>query len=198
MREVAIIKTPLPRLVVTGSSRGGLSALSKLLQALPATLNAAVVVVQHLSPQFESRLEQILQKQTLLRVHTATDGRQLEVGHVYVAPPNFHVTVSRFGRIRLDQRPPINHTRPAVDRLFESAAQNFGAKAIAVVLTGSGRDGADGAALIDAAGGTVFVQDEASAEDNGMISATIATGCVVQALSINEIAQHITRIATQA
>jgi two-component system chemotaxis response regulator CheB len=178
----------LPELVVIGCSRGGLSALTEVLGALPANFPAAVLVVQHLSAESESRLAEILDQRTPLQVREAQHGRKIETGVVYIAPPDQHLTLNRFGRIQLDRSHEVNFSRPAVDRLFQSAAAHFGEHAVAVLLSGFGKDGAAGATAIQEQGGVVIVQSEASSTDFGMPSAAIASGSVRHVLSAPEIA----------
>ena len=179
--------SPLPELVVIGCSRGGLSALTKVLSALPADFPAAVLVVQHLSADFESRLAEILGQRTSLKVQQARHGVRVERGVVYIAPPDQHLTLSRFGRIQLDRGREVNFSRPAVDSLFRSAATHFGEHVTAVLLSGFGHDGAAGAAAIHKAGGVVIVESEASARDFGMASAAIETGSVSHIMAANQI-----------
>ena len=178
----------LPELVVIGCSRGGLSALTELLGALPASFPAAVLVVQHLSAGVESRLAEILNTRTSLRVQQARHGVRVEAGVVYMAPPDQHLTLNRFGRIQLDRKSEVNFSRPAVDRLFVSVANHFAHHATAVLLSGFGSDGAAGAMAIHQHGGVVIVQSEASATDFGMPKSAIATGSVKHVLPPVEIA----------
>jgi two-component system, chemotaxis family, protein-glutamate methylesterase/glutaminase len=186
------------KIIVIGCSRGGLSALTEVLQGLPVDLPAAIVVVQHLSPTHESRLADILNERVRLPVHTAAQGKRLEPGHVYVAPENQHITINEHGRIRLDGSARVNFSRPAVDRLFDSVATSFGERAIAVILTGWGKDGAVGAAAITRCGGVVIVQDEESSQDFGMARATIAGGGKTTVLPLPEIAGHLITLAATA
>lgn len=181
----------MPDLVVIGCSRGGLAALTEVLGALPASFPAAVLVVQHLAPGFESRLAEILDKRTLMQVKPARRGVKVEAGVVYVAPADQHLTLNRFGRIQLDRTAKVNFSRPAVDPLFRSAATHFGARATAVLLSGFGRDGAAGASAIYESGGVVIVESEASARDFGMPSAAIATGAVQRVMSAHEISSYL-------
>jgi two-component system chemotaxis response regulator CheB len=181
----------LPELVVIGCSRGGLSALTEVLSALPANFPAAVLVVQHLAADFESRLAEILDKRTSLAVQQAQHGVRIQPGVVYIAPPDQHLTLNRFGRIQLDRSHEVNFSRPAVDTLFRSAATHFGEHVTAVLLSGFGKDGAAGAAAVHEAGGVVIVESEASARDFGMASAAIDTGSVNHIMAANQIPAYL-------
>jgi two-component system, chemotaxis family, protein-glutamate methylesterase/glutaminase len=183
--------SPLPELVVIGCSRGGLAALTEVLSALPANFPAAVLVVQHLAADFESRLAEVLDQRTSLGVQQAQHGVRIEPGVVYVAPPDQHLTLSRFGRIQLDRTREVNFSRPAVDTLFRSAAEHFGKHVIAILLSGFGKDGAAGAAAVSEAGGVVIVESEASARDFGMASAAIETGSVSHIMAAKQIPSYL-------
>lgn len=170
------------------TSAGGLSALTRLLSALPPTLDAAIIVVQHLDPARPSHLADILGRRTDLPVKQAASNDRLHVGAVLIAPPGAHILVDREGAVSLSQRPPVHFVRPAADRLFESIAGSFGARAVAVVLTGTGHDGATGAQAVKQAGGKVIVQDESTSEFFGMPKSAIEAGQVDLILPLDEIA----------
>jgi two-component system chemotaxis response regulator CheB len=170
------------------TSAGGLSALSRLLSALPPTLDAAIVIVQHLDPARPSHLADILGRRTPLPVKQADSEDRLHAGAVLIAPPGAHMLVDPEGTISLSHRPPVHFVRPAADRLFESIAGSFGARAVAVVLTGTGHDGAIGAQVVKRAGGKVIVQDESTSEFFGMPKSAIDAGQVDLILPLDEIA----------
>lgn len=175
------------RVVAVVSSAGGIAALGKLLCELPGDLPAAVLVVQHLLASRPSHLAEILGWHTPLTVEEARSGRSPRNGTVYVAPPDAHLIVGADRRLRLSQLPPVHFCRPSGDRLFESLATSFGPQAIAVVLTGTGRDGAAGAQLLRQHGGTVIVQDPPTAEFLGMPQAALDAGAVDRVLPLEEI-----------
>ena len=177
------------------TSAGGLSALSRLLSALPATLDAAILVVQHLDPARPSHLADILGRRTALRVKQAASEDRLSPGAVFIAPPGSHVLVDPQGTISLSHRPPVHFVRPAADRLFESIAGSFGPGAVAVVLTGTGHDGATGAQAVKRAGGRVIVQDESTSEFFGMPKSAIDAGQVDLILPLDEIAPALVALA---
>jgi two-component system chemotaxis response regulator CheB len=170
------------------SSAGGLNAVSQILSSLPSSFPAAILVVQHTIPTSRSHLVEILGRRTSMVVRQAGNGDHIELGVVYVAPPNSHLTVDRDGTIGLSQLPPVHFVRPSADLLFESLATNFRARAIGVVLTGMGNDGTDGAQAIKLCGGTVLVQDQSSSEFFGMPGAAIKAGLVEHVLPLAQIA----------
>ena len=183
-------------LVVIGASAGGIEALSKVLQGLPRSFPAAVVVVQHRLPNKESILATILGRQTILPVVEARDGEALEAGTVYIARPDQHLTVTSSGRFAYHDGQRIRHVLSSANPLFASAANTFGAQAIGVVLTGSGADGTDGVQAIKGRGGIVIAQDRATSERFEMPGSAIASGAVDQVLPLEDIAPALVRAAT--
>ncbi|HSU76480.1 MAG TPA: chemotaxis protein CheB, partial [Burkholderiales bacterium] len=128
--------------VALAASAGGLNALTHVLAMLPADFPAALVVVQHLDPRHRSLMAEILSKRTAIPVKEAQEGDRLRPGLAYIAPPNRHLLVNPDGRISLTQTELVHFVRPSADLLFESTAASFKERAIAVVLSGSGSDGA--------------------------------------------------------
>ena len=182
-------ETPLTLPIIgIAASAGGLHALSTVLGALPAGLNAAILVVQHLSPSYRSHLAHILSGRTALEVREAADHDRLRQGVVLTAPPGAHLLVDRTGLVSFSRGPLVNWVRPSADSLFESLAESFGARTIAVILSGTGRDGARGAQVVKRAGGVLIVQDEATSEFFGMPGAAINAGDVDQILRLEGIA----------
>lgn len=149
--------------VVIGTSAGGLKALSTVLAALPADLGAAVFVVQHLAPDFESLLPKLLGDVCDLPVRSAADGEPVVPGHVYVAVPDHHLLL-RGERIGVQRGPQENRFRPSIDALFRSAARSYGSRVIGIVLTGSLDDGTVGLQAIKKRGGITMVQDPEEAD----------------------------------
>jgi two-component system chemotaxis response regulator CheB len=174
-------------IVALAASAGGLTALSRVLAALPADFPAVIVVVQHLDPRHRSVMADILSRRTPLRVKQAEEGEQVSPATVYIAPPNRHLLVNSDGTLSLTQSERVHFLRPSADLLFESVAASYRERAIAVVLTGTGSDGAMGVQAIKKMGGTVIAQDEASAEFFGMPSAAIHSGSVDFVLPLEEI-----------
>jgi two-component system, chemotaxis family, protein-glutamate methylesterase/glutaminase len=175
-------------IVALAASAGGLTALSRVLAALPDGFPATLVVVQHLDPRHRSLMADILSRRTPLRVKQAEEGERVGQATVYIAPPNRHLLVNPDGTLSLTQSQLVHFLRPSADLLFESVAASYGERAIAVVLTGTGSDGAMGVKAIKKMGGTVIAQDEATAEFFGMPNAAIQSGSVDFVLPLEEIA----------
>jgi two-component system chemotaxis response regulator CheB len=184
------------RVIAIAASAGGLRAYSTVLSALPRDFPAAVAAVQHLDRRHPSLMAQILARRTPLRVRQAASGDQLSPGTIYLAPPDQHLLVTAEGSLLLSHTEPVHFLRPSADLLFESVAESIGERAIAVVLTGTGRDGARGAAAIKRKGGIVLVQESASAEFPGMPDAAIATGSADLILPLAQIAPALVRLVT--
>src|SRR5256712_10962350 len=173
--------------VPIAASAGGLNALTRILSTLPATFDAGIVVVQHLDPRHRSLMAEIIGRRSSLPVRQAVAGSHIKAGHVYLAPPDRHLLINRDGSVSLTQTELVNFVRPSADLLFESVAASYGERAIAVVLTGSGRDGSIGVTAIKQRGGTVIAQDEDTSEFFSMPSAAIRTGVVDFVLPLDEI-----------
>ena len=182
--------------VAIATSAGGLRALTEVLSALPAGFPVAVVVVQHLDPRHRSLMAAILSRRTALPVRQAEDGMKLGPGTVLIAPPNKHLLVNQDGTVSLTHSELVHFVRPSADLLFESVAGSYKERAIAVVLTGTGSDGAMGVRAIKKMGGTIIVQDEGSSEFFGMPGAAIQTGCVDFVLPLGEIAGAVVTLVS--
>jgi two-component system chemotaxis response regulator CheB len=181
---------PRFHMVVMAASAGGLSALGVVLAALPADFPVPIAVVQHLDPDRHSLLADILGRRTPLVVKEAAADDVFTKGVVYVAPPGHHLLVAagRVAALTLTAR--VHYVRPSADRLFESAATCCG-PAIAVVLTGTGTDGAAGVTAIKAAGGVTIVQNLATSAFAGMPQAAMDTGAVDFVLPLDDIAPRL-------
>ncbi|HEU0264573.1 MAG TPA: chemotaxis response regulator protein-glutamate methylesterase, partial [Geobacterales bacterium] len=165
------IQPKVSELLLIGTSTGGPSALQEILGKLPASFPLPILVVQHMPVGFTRALAERLDRLSQLEVAEATDGETLQPGHAYIAKAGFHLLVQRQGgklRLKLDQEPEDTLHRPSVDLLFASAAEAVGERVFAVVLTGMGRDGAEGARAIKGAGGRIIVESEESAIVFGM------------------------------
>lgn len=182
--------------VLIGVSTGGPNALVELLPMLSGDLRVPILIVQHMPPMFTKLLAERLDARCRLRVREAVVGDRPQPGQVFVAPGDHHMTVERdlHGMVlALDQGPPENSCRPAVDVLFRSAAASYGAGCLAVVLTGMGQDGLRGGEAIVAAGGTMLVQDEASSVVWGMPGFVARAGLASEVLPLSQIAGAIER-----
>jgi two-component system, chemotaxis family, protein-glutamate methylesterase/glutaminase len=196
-----VVKVRLPanariEIVAIGTSTGGPNALAEVLPRLPGDFPVPIVVVQHMPPIFTRLLADRLARHSAISVEEGSTGAVLSPGHAWIAPGNFHMKVSRLGakwRLDLNQEPPENSCRPAVDVLFRSAAATCGANVLAVVMTGMGSDGVLGAQDIRDAGGTVIIQDEASSVVWGMPGLVHAAGLEEAAYPLDQLADQITR-----
>lgn len=187
MSEPSRARDPF-EVVALAASAGGLQALSTVLAALPTGFRAAIVLVQHLDPHHRSLMAHILGQRTALDVHQAAHGDRLRPGGVWIAPPDHHLLVNGDGSISLTQTELVHFVRPSADLLFKSMAAGFRERSIAVVLTGTGSDGAMGVRAVREVGGKVIAQDEATSDSFGMPAAAIATGCVDFVLPLDEVA----------
>jgi two-component system chemotaxis response regulator CheB len=177
-----------------GCSTGGPDALSKVLQAIPATLPVPVVVVQHMPPVFTKMFAERLNRTCVLEVLEAAGDEQVRPGTVYIAPGDHHLEVVRSGTsvvTKLNGGPPENFCRPAVDVLFRSVAKIYGGKVLATILTGMGQDGKRGAEVLRAAGAEIVAQDESTSVVWGMPGAVTQAGLADVVLPLPDIAGHL-------
>ncbi len=177
--------------VVIGCSAGGLAALRILLEAFPAGLGAAVIVVAHSAPDGPSLLPQLLAACCALPVSLAVEREFAAPGHVHIAPANYHLLIEadRSFALSVDQR--VCFVRPAVDVLFCAAAEVYRERLLGVILTGANSDGAQGLQAVKAAGGLTLVQDPATAYAGAMPRAAIATGAADRVLPLEDLAGAI-------
>lgn len=183
-----------PRVLLVGSSTGGPDALATVLAGLPADLRVPVLVVQHMPPVFTTMLAQRLDRISALTVREAVDGDVPRAGEVLLAPGDFHLRLVSAGggaKVRLDQGPQENFCRPAVDVLFRSAAEVYGGRAIATVLTGMGHDGLEGVRALAGHGARVLVQDEATSVVWGMPGAVALAGLADETLPLPELPRRL-------
>ncbi len=191
------------QVVCIAASTGGPAALARVLPRLPRFERTAVVIVQHMPPGFTASLAARLHGASRLSVHEAVQGEPLLAGHAYVAPGSLHVRIAgsrQSPTLALDSGPSIWGVRPAADPLFTSAAALFGAAAVGVVMTGMGRDGADGLAAVRQAGGTGIVQHRNSAVIPGMPDAALRIAGADRVAMLDDIADAIVSMvwATEA
>jgi two-component system chemotaxis response regulator CheB len=177
---------PRPSLVVVGASAGGIEALTELVRGLPGDFPAPIAVVLHLPTGGTSVLPSILDRATALSAVAATEGAELQGGHIYVAPTDCHLVVNR-GELALSRGPRENGHRPSIDALFRTAATSYGPQVIGVVLSGTLDDGAAGLAVIKQQGGVAVVQDPQDALYDGMPQAAIDRTDVDHVLAVRDI-----------
>ena len=178
--------------VVIGTSWGGTNALRVLLPALPGDFRAVLALVLHRGRDSDETLIDFLQRNCRLPVREAQDKTLITPGHVYVAPADYHLLVEG-NHFALSTEAAVTYARPSIDVLFESAAEAWGKAAIGVILTGAGRDGAQGLAAIKRYGGLTVVQAPATAERSDMPNAALATGMVDEVLPLDEIAPFLVK-----
>ena len=182
--------------VAIGVSTGGPNALAELIPALPASFPVPVVIVQHMPPLFTKLLAERLAGKSAVGVREGSAGDPLAAGKVIIAPGNYHMIVERSTagtKVRLNQDPPENSCRPAVDVLFRSVSEIYGSGVLAVVMTGMGQDGLHGCEAVRARGGRVLAQDEKSSVVWGMPGFVAEAGLADEILPLNELATAIMR-----
>ena len=184
-------------IIVIGASAGGVEALGRLVQTLPGDLPAALFVVIHIPSYATSLLPEILSRQGKLPASQARDGEPIEKSHIYVAPPDFHMLL-RSGQIQLVRGPRENHSRPAIDPLFRSAARAYGRHVIGVVLTGQLYDGSAGLLAVRNAGGLAVVQDPADAPAEAMPQTALSIAGADYVLPLAQIGQTLVALVNES
>jgi two-component system response regulator WspF len=187
---------PLPALhglIVLGASTGGPHALVEVLSGLPATLDAGIIIVQHLDSSFSQGLGRWLSEQTGRRVTLITEGKVPRPGEVLLAGTNDHVILSEYRRLNYSIEPTMNHCRPSVDVFFESLARNWPMPGVAVLLTGAGRDGAKGLLKLRSHGWWTIAQEASSSVAGEMPRFAAEIGAAQEILPLSRIADAITR-----
>ena len=183
-------------ILAIGTSTGGPNALAEFLPGIPGNFPVPIVIVQHMPPLFTRLLAARLNARCALTVQEGASGESLQPGQAWIAPGDYHMAVQRQGtsvKLAMNQGPPENSCRPAVDPLFRSVARTYGANVLAVVLTGMGSDGVVGAQHIREKGGQVLVQDEASSVVWGMPGQVTAAGLADGTYSLNQMASEVVR-----
>ena len=187
-----------PRILAIGSSTGGPQALQVVMKVIGTAIqDVPVVITQHMPPTFTAILAEHVGKAALRPAAEGKDGDVLKPGHIYVAPGGKHMVLEKDGgavKIRLNDNPPVNFCKPAVDPLFDSVAKIYGSATLGLILTGMGHDGADGVRTIAAGGGSIITQDEASSVVWGMPGAAAQTGMCSDVLPLSEIGPKISRV----
>lgn len=196
--ELRAMPSAPPRVLLIGSSTGGPQALNAIVANIASVIeHAPVLITQHMPPTFTAILAEHLARIAKCEVHEGRDGEPVHAGTIYLAPGGKHMSVARrdgIAVIAIDDGPQVNFCKPAVDPLFATAAAVWGAKALALVLTGMGADGLNGAKAIVAAGGAVMAQDESTSVVWGMPGQVAMAGLCSAVLPINDIAPRLTRL----
>ena len=181
-------------LIALGTSTGGPVALKSLLSALPEGFPVPVVVVQHMPPVFTKAFAERLDSICSLSVKEAEDGDRLVAGRVFIAPGDHHLVVLRYGaesKVQLNQREPVSGHRPSVDVLMHSVAREYGPRAVGVIMTGMGKDGAGGIHELKQRGGYILAQDRHTSVIFGMNREVIMNGDADEVLPIQAIAGRL-------
>jgi len=192
--------TSKPDILAIGSSTGGPQALFEFLKGLPKTINLPVVITQHMPATFTSILAEHITRMTGWPCSEAKDGDLLEAGKILLAPGDYHMIVTQKGPQRivtLNQDPPENFCRPAVDPMLRSVVKVYGGRVFTVILTGMGNDGAKGAHDVVSAGGTVIAQDEKTSVVWGMPGAAASSGVCSAVLPITELAGYVANFVSR-
>jgi two-component system chemotaxis response regulator CheB len=183
------------RLVIIGSSTGGPRALNTVIPLLPADLQAAVMIIQHMPAGFTRSLAERLDNTSQLVVKEAEPGDTLMVGRILLAPGGFHMVFDKEGRVALNQNAPVHGVRPSVDVTMLSIVPQFGKRTIGAVLTGMGNDGASGASLIHGLGGWVIAESEETSIVWGMPRSVVEAGAANEVLPLEQVANGIVQAA---
>lgn len=192
----ALLRSPLlstEKLIIIGASTGGTEAIREVLQPLPPDC-PAVLIAQHMPAGFTRSFAQRLDGLCRITVKEAEHGERVLPGYAYIAPGAFHLSLGRSGAnyvAHLDQEPPVNRHRPSIDVLFDSAAKHAGKNAIGMILTGMGRDGAEGLLRMKRAGAYTLAQDEASCVVFGMPKEAIALGAADEVAPLGEMSRRV-------
>ncbi len=189
-----VARSDIKNLVVVGASTGGPKAILELVQGLDEHLPVCYLIVQHMPKGFTMSFAERISWQSGLRAKEAEDGDELMVGKIFVAPAGYHMILEKDGnsvRLRLNQDPLVNFVRPSIDVTMLSAARIFGRDVIGVVLTGMGKDGAEGSRAIKEAGGKVIIQDEKTSVVWGMPRSVFKEGVADDVLPVHDIPKAI-------
>ncbi len=194
--QESLLRSPLlstEKLIIIGASTGGTEAIREVLQPLPPD-SPAVLIAQHMPGGFTKSFAQRLDSLSRIHVKEAEHGERVLPGYAYIAPGGFHMSLARSGAnyvAHLDQEPPVNRHRPSIDVLFDSAAKHAGKNAIGMILTGMGKDGAEGLLRMRKAGAHTLAQDEASCVVFGMPREAIAIGAADEVAPLGEMCRRV-------
>lgn len=194
--DAPLLRNPLlstEKLIIIGASTGGTEAIREVLQTLPPD-SPGILIAQHMPAGFTHSFAQRLNGLCRIAVSEAVQGERILPGHAYIAPGGFHLSLTRSGAnyvAKVDLEAPVNRHRPSVDVLFDSAARHAGKNAVGVILTGMGRDGAEGLLRMRQAGAYTLAQDEASCVVFGMPREAIALGAACEVVPLQDMSQRL-------
>lgn len=181
-------------MIVVGGSLGGMQSVQSILAALPADFALSIVIALHRPADDEDLLTPLLQRACKLHVSEVLDKEPIEAGRIYIAPADYHVLIEPDClSLSVDER--VNHARPSIDVLFESAALVYGGRAVGVILSGAGADGAQGAAAIEKSGGAVLIEKPSTAFRSDLPAAAIAATAAAMTLPLPQIAAMLCDLA---
>ena len=182
--------------VVIGASAGGVQALLQILPSLPASYPLPVLIVVHVPPDRDNALVSLFQARCQIQVREAEDKEPILPGLVYFAPSDYHLLVEKDGTLSLSSDELVNHSRPSIDVLLESAADAFGPELVGVILTGANDDGARGLQAVVEAGGVAIVEDPAEAYASAMPAASLRASPSATAMKVAAIASYVSSLGT--
>jgi two-component system chemotaxis response regulator CheB len=180
-----------PRAIVIGASAGAVQALLRILPALPASLPVPILIVVHIPPDRSNALVSLFASKCVIAVKEAEDKEIALPGIVYFAPSDYHLLAEADGTLALSMDEQVNHSRPAIDVLLETAADAYGPDLVGIVLTGANHDGAAGLKAIAQAGGSAIVEDPATASTPTMPAAALASCPTARVLDLAAITDYI-------
>jgi len=180
-------------IVIIGASLGGLHAVKTIIKTIPANFPVPLVIVLHREPRADLTLQTLLTDYGTLKVIEPEDKDEIKAGNIYLAPPNYHLMFED-NHFALSQDLPVNHARPSIDVLFESAADAYGNKVIGIILTGSSKDGAAGLAAIKKKGGYSIVQEPSTAESSLMPESALALVADAEILALDKITPFVIKL----
>lgn len=185
------------RAIVIGASAGGFNALRSIIPSLPENFPLPILIVQHLSPLSDNYMARFLNDHSNVTVKEADEKEEIVPGHVYIAPPNYHLLVEENFTISLSNEFKVNYSRPSIDILFETASYAYGDKLIGIILTGANNDGAKGLRSIKEAGGLCIVQNVNEAEAQAMPESAIKMSDPQEILKINDITKYLINLGNK-
>lgn len=180
--------------IVIGASAGGFEALNYMISALNKQLTTPIIVVQHLSPNFDSKLAKIFNRISHMQVKQAEDKEAILDNHIYVVPPNYHLLVEKDFTFSLSSDAKVNFSRPSIDVLFETAADAYRNRLIGILLTGANADGALGLKKINDCGGYTIIQSPSEAYAKAMPESALKLFTPNKILNLKEIVKHVSEI----